>query len=129
LVSLYSSINMMHGSINTTDDIRSMHVVLRDNKGCRNTLRICNNSCFWSATTATRTRIIVTSIRVLNVFFFSVFVSRFRSLCLHARSIFRLSLVLVNTWREQHEEKAITYIYPCTCRDSNKTKKKRPCMP
>jgi len=78
--------------------IRSMHVALRENKGYRDTLRICINCCFWSATTAKRTRFIVTSMRVLNLFIFNVFVSLFRSISLYAQSIFCLSLVLANTW-------------------------------
>jgi len=67
--------------------IVSMRFALLDNKGYRHTLRICNTSCFCSATMAKRTLIIVTFIHVLNVIF-SVFVSLFRSVSLHVRSIF-----------------------------------------
>ena len=108
------------------DDNTEHALCVLDDKGYRDTLRICNTSCFCPATT-TRTRVVVTFIRVLLVFFslslFSVSVSLFRSVSLHVRSTYFLSLVLVNTWREQHEEEAIAYIYPCTCRDSNKKKK------
>jgi len=110
------------------DDNTEHALCVLGNKGYSDILRIGNTSCFCSATTATRTRIIVTFTRVLHVFFF-VSVNLFRSVSLHVRSIIFLSPVFLNTWREQHEEKAIAYIYPCTCRDSNKQKKKRPCMP
>ena len=52
------------------DDNTEHALCVVGNKGYRDILRIGNTSCFCSATTATRTCIIVTFMRELHVFFF-----------------------------------------------------------